>query len=64
MEPNAAKSVNARNKMYFKSLPDLAQDVVHVQLKVSIDDTKLFHPSYLMDKAMAWRRALGTLNKL
>jgi len=64
LEPNAAKSVNARNKMYFKSLPDLAQDVVHVQLKVSIDDPKLFHPSYLMDKAMAWRRALGTLNKL
>jgi hypothetical protein len=67
LDPKAAKSVNARNKTYFKSLPELAKDFVHIQLKVSVNDPKLFHPSYLMDKALAWKwddNALGSFNKL
>jgi hypothetical protein len=67
LDPNAAKSVNARNKTYFKSLPELAKDFVHIQLRVAVDDPKLFHPSYLMDKALAWKRdddASGSYNKL
>jgi hypothetical protein len=53
LDPNAAKSVNARNKMYVKLLPELANDFVHIQLKVAFDDLQLFHRSYLMDKALA-----------
>ena len=67
MDPKAQTLLNAKNRVYFKSLPQLASDFVHVQLKVSIDDPKLYHPSYLMEKALAWKRdddALGTFNKL
>ena len=67
LDPKAAKSVNLRNKTYLKSLPQLASDFVHVQLKIDRDDPKLNQPRYLMDKALAWRRdddALGSFNKL
>ena len=67
LDPKSQELINAKNRIYFKSLPELANDFVHVQLKVSIDDPKLYHPNYLMEKAMTWRRdedALGTFNKL
>lgn len=67
LEPKAATSVNAKNKAYFKSLPALANDFIFVQLKIDPQDPKLNQPTYLMDKAMAWRRdddALGTFCKM
>jgi hypothetical protein len=67
LEPKALKSVNSKNRAYFKSLPQLAMDFIFVQLKVDRDDPKLKQPSYLMEKALAWRRdddALGAFTKL
>jgi hypothetical protein len=47
LDTKAAKSVNSKNKAYFKSLPQLALDFVFIQLKIDRKDPKLTkQPSY------------------
>ena len=67
VDHKAAKSVNARNSSYFKSLPQLSRDFVLGSLKVDKNDPKIGQVRYIIDKAIAYRRtddAIGLLNKL
>lgn len=66
-DPKVLRSINARNRQHFKSLPELAADFVYKHLKVAKNDPKIMHPSYLLTKALAWRRdqdAMGEFTKV